>query len=112
MLQTRLLQQKGNQHAIARTWKCSLWVGDLHPAVTAEMLLKEFSKMGNLTTVRVCPDMCTGRSLGYAYVNFSNHNDALHAFKELNGIEIYGRSMRIMWSDRNPAKRRSVEGNV
>ncbi|KAJ2889709.1 Protein phosphatase PP2A regulatory subunit B, partial [Coemansia aciculifera] len=90
----------------------SLYVGELDASVTEAMLYELFKIVGPVASIRVCRDAITRRSLGYAYVNFHSHSDCVEALQNLNYTEFKGRPCRIMWSQRDPAQRKSGSGNI
>uniref|UniRef100_A0A2K5D9R7 Polyadenylate-binding protein n=1 Tax=Aotus nancymaae TaxID=37293 RepID=A0A2K5D9R7_AOTNA len=90
----------------------SLHVGGLHPDVTEAMLYKKFSPAGTILSSRVCRDVITRRSLGYAYVNFQQPADAERASDAMNFDVIKGKTVRVMWSQPDPSLCRSGVGNI
>merc|ERR1712149_79946 len=90
----------------------SLYVGDLAKDVTEAMLFEKFSSAGPVLSIRVCRDMISRMSLGYAYVDFQQPADAERALDTMNFDVLKGKPIRIMWSQRDPSLRRSGVGNV
>ncbi|CAM0951787.1 unnamed protein product [Alopecurus aequalis] len=91
--------------------RASLYVGDLDRGVAEGQLFEIFNQVAPVASLRVCRDV-VGRSLGYAYVNFHTREDAKHAMETLNFIYINHKSVRVMFSNRDPLLRNNGHANV
>ncbi|KAH3757367.1 polyadenylate-binding protein 1 [Pelomyxa schiedti] len=93
----------------------SLYIGDLHPAVTDQIVEQHFAKAlppFAIRSVHVCRDKETQKSLGYGYINFETHADAEKILTTMNYTKICDVQCRLMWMRRDPSLRRSGQGNV
>ncbi|XP_024391602.1 polyadenylate-binding protein 2 [Physcomitrium patens] len=90
----------------------SLYVGDLEPNVSEAQLYELFTQVGQVVSIRVCRDLITRRSLGYAYVNYNSAQDATRALELLNFSVLNGNPIRIMFSHRDPSIRKSGTANI
>ncbi|KAK2965367.1 hypothetical protein RJ640_024109 [Escallonia rubra] len=99
-------------HSTVAAAPASLYVGDLHHDVTDGQLFDAFSEFKSLSSVRVCRDSTTGRSLCYGYVNLISPQDAIRAIEVKNHSTLNGKTIRVTWSHRDPDARKSGIGNV
>ncbi|GJU24294.1 polyadenylate-binding protein 7 [Tanacetum coccineum] len=97
----------------------SLYVGDLHHEITDARLHDAFAEYKSLSSVRVCRDSATGRSLCYGYVNFMSPQDgssvligATRATEDKNNTMLCGKMIRVSKANRDPDVRKSGIGNV
>ena len=67
----------------------TLYVGDLAPDVNEAVLFDKFSATGPVVSIRVCRDLATRRSLGYAYVNFQQSADGMKLLKQFTPCNLY-----------------------
>jgi len=100
------------QSSVVSAPSASLYVGELDPTVTEAMLFEIFNMIGPVASIRVCRDAVTRRSLGCACVNYLNAADGERALEQLNYSLIKNRACRIMWSQRDPALRKTGQGNI
>ncbi len=70
-----------------------LLVGNLAMAVTEEDLTIAFSECGKLDSVKLQVDSFTGRSKGFALINYKTTYDARYAIKKLHGSTLKGKEV-------------------
>jgi len=80
----------------------NLFVGALSWNVDEDWLSREFEEFGTLQSVRVITHADTGRSKGFAYVEFSSVEEATAALEAKQGAEIDGRAINIDFGKPRP----------
>ena len=71
-----------------------LYVGNLSFDVNEQDLEDLFKEFGDISSVRLIKDRETGRSKGFAFVEFASDSPAQAALK-LNGEEFQGRRLKV-----------------
>lgn len=82
-----------------------LYVGNLSYDVTEEDLQSLFASQGEVQSVRLITDKMTGRSKGFAFVEYGTKEDGDAAISEYDGYSLKGRPLKV-----NPAKPREEGG--
>uniref|UniRef100_A0A8C2E7I0 RNA binding motif protein 7 n=1 Tax=Cyprinus carpio TaxID=7962 RepID=A0A8C2E7I0_CYPCA len=74
----------------------TLFVGNLDPHVTEEVIFELFLQAGPLIKVKIPKDN-DGKSKQFAFVNFKHEVSVPYALNLLNGIRLYGRQLNIQF---------------
>jgi RNA-binding protein 39 len=72
-----------------------LYVGSLHFNLTESDIKQVFEPFGELEFVDLHKDPVTGRSKGYAFVQYKRSEDARMALEQMDGFELAGRTLRV-----------------
>lgn len=79
---------------------CSIFVGNVPYDAQEDELRELFSKVGNVTSIRVVCDRDTRQQKGYAFCDFSDSQSVQLAIDKLNNVEYNGRKLRIDLAER------------
>ncbi|MFL5746345.1 MAG: RNA recognition motif domain-containing protein [Niastella sp.] len=73
----------------------NIYVSNLGFSVQNDDLRKHFSEYGEVTSVNVIIDKVTNRSRGFAFVEMKDNQAAEKAIRELNGLTIDNRAIKV-----------------
>eukprot|EP00440_Ansanella_granifera_P046969 gb/GFBE01050863.1/.p1 GENE.gb/GFBE01050863.1/~~gb/GFBE01050863.1/.p1 ORF type:complete len:389 (+),score=79.76 gb/GFBE01050863.1/:1-1167(+) len=79
---------------------CSIFVGNVPYDAQEDELKELFSKVGNVTSVRLVLDKDTKTPRGYAFADFADPASVQAAVDKLNHVEYNGRKLRIDAAER------------
>lgn len=71
-----------------------VYVGNLPFSISEERLRELFSQFGSVASVKIITDE-TGRSKGFAFVEFASDDEAASAADNLNGTDLEGRNIKV-----------------
>ena len=86
------------------------FVGNLSFSATEEELKQLFSSAGPVLKARIGTDRETGKSRGFAFVEFATDEACAAAIERLNGHEMGGRRLRVNDADDKPPPRAAGPG--
>ena len=72
-----------------------LFVGNLSYQTAENDLQDFFSSAGNVSSVNLMMDKFTGKSRGFAFVEFTSDDEATKAVEMFNGKELQGRPLTV-----------------
>lgn len=73
----------------------SVFVGNIPYEATEEKLKDIFSEVGQVVSFKLVFDRETGKPKGYGFCEYKDQETALSAMRNLNGVEIAGRTLRV-----------------
>ncbi|KAI8140471.1 hypothetical protein BJV82DRAFT_622702 [Fennellomyces sp. T-0311] len=76
-----------------------IFIGDLCPEVSDDVLGKAFGVFSSMSDARVMWDMNTGKSRGFGFVAFKNRAHAEQAIATMNGERLGSRAIRVNWAN-------------
>lgn len=85
-----------------------LYVGNLPYNTNEQELSKIFEQHGQVSSVKIVTDRDTGRSRGFAFVEFSQRDEGEAAMGALNGYSMGGRPLTV--NEARPQERRGGGG--
>lgn len=88
----------------SRAISTKVFVGNLNFRTTEQQLSDALSAAGQITHVHIGTDRETGRSRGFAFVEFSSEAEAAEAIKRFDGQEVDGRKLRVNTAEDRPRR--------
>lgn len=73
----------------------SCFVGNIPYEATEEKLKEIFSSVGPVVSFKLVYDRDNGKPRGYGFCEFMDPETAMSAMRNLNGVEINGRALRV-----------------
>ncbi|CAI9584325.1 unnamed protein product [Staurois parvus] len=74
----------------------TLFVGNLHPRATEELLFELFLQAGPTVNVKIPKDK-DGKPKLFAFVNFKHEESVPYGMNLLNGIKLFGRPLKLQY---------------
>ena len=84
-----------------------VYVGDLDPSVTEQLLYNTFARFGMISSVKIMRHIVTHRSRGFGFVTFFNASEGERAISEMHRSRLLSQSIKVY----SKAKFNSIDRN-
>lgn len=78
-----------------RNQESSIYIGNLDDKMTESLLYELFIQVGPVVSIHLPKDRILKTHQGYGFIEFENQHDVEYAEKVLQGIRLYGKSLKI-----------------
>lgn len=95
MINPQMMMYQPQPAPFPRNQENCLYIGNLHPDLSEDVLFGEFCRFGNITGCKIMWNAYTRESRCFGFVTFQNKQDAEKAQSTMNGIEFYKRELRV-----------------
>jgi cold-inducible RNA-binding protein len=92
-------------HTKERVISTKIFVGNLSFTTTEQELSQVLSEAGRVVRVHIGTDRETGRSRGFAFVEYGTDTEAADAIRRFDGYDLGGRRLRVNDADDRPPAR-------
>lgn len=75
--------------------RMNIYVGNIPFSATQDQVKELFAQYGQVESVRIIMDKLTGRSRGFAFVQFVNKEEGQQAIDGLNNKDFLGKQLRV-----------------
>ncbi|KAK9153832.1 hypothetical protein Sjap_001312 [Stephania japonica] len=89
----------------------NLYMKNLDPDLTEEVLLEKFSEFGKVTSLLVSKDG-DGNSKGFGFVNFESHDNAVKAMEAMNGTKVGSKDLYVGRAQKKAERKQMIRRQV
>lgn len=89
-----------------------LYVGGLHTSITDKDLRSVFDPFGPIDAIDLHQDTVTGRSKGFAFIQYKKSEDAKRALQQMNGFELVGKPIKVGLVNDSKTEAQLVSGEL
>jgi peptidyl-prolyl isomerase E (cyclophilin E) len=80
-----------------------IYIGGLHEDITEQILYSVFLTFGEIKTVEIPKDRETKKHKGFAFIEFEDEEDPVHAIDNMHESQLFGRIIKVQKARKDTA---------